>query len=179
MITFFTIVGFVPNLAATCACARFWSSCVNEVNCDGGMDGANRDAINAFVFAGFPTTKTLTDFFATCAEVVGVPLGDGRAEDSFSFASLLRGEKPLPRAPVIHHSAAGMFAIRSGRWKLVAGNGSGGRQQPRGKPFGEPFQLFDLNADLEESKNVAADFPEVVADLTAQLQRLRDAGGSR
>ena len=124
-------------------------------------------------------TICLTDFFATCAEVVGVPLGSDRAEDSFSFVPLLRGEESSPRAPVIHHSVAGMFAIRSGRWKLVAGNGSGGRQQPKGKPFGVPFQLFDLEADLEESKDVAADFPEVVADLTAQLQLLRDAGRSR
>ena len=124
-------------------------------------------------------TICLTDFFATCAEVIGVPLEDGRAEDSFSFAPLLRGLKSVPRAPVIHHSAAGMFAIRSGRWKLVAGNGSGGRQQPKGKPFATPFQLFDLDADIEESKDVAADFPEVVAHLTAELQRLRDAGSSR
>jgi hypothetical protein len=30
-----------------------------------GIEGANLEAINAFVFAGFPTTSTLTDFLAT------------------------------------------------------------------------------------------------------------------
>ena len=49
-------------------------------------------------------------------------------EDSFSFLSVLHGKDDrFDRAPVIHHSVAGMFAIREGRWKLVAGNGSGGR----------------------------------------------------
>ena len=53
-----------------------------------------------------------------------------------------------PRAPVVHHSAGGMFAIRDGKWKLVLGNGSGGREQPRGKPFDKPYQLFNLVADV-------------------------------
>lgn len=125
------------------------------------------------------STVCLTDFFATCAEVVDVPLGDGRAEDSFSFLALAKGEKGKERAPVIHHSGSGMFAIRSGKWKLVAGNGSGGRQKPRGKPFAEPFMLFDLEADLGETTDVAKDHPEVVADLTARLQQIRDSGRSR
>jgi hypothetical protein len=30
-----------------------------------GIDGAYVEAIKAFVFAGFPTTSTLTDFLAT------------------------------------------------------------------------------------------------------------------
>ena len=134
-------------------------------------------------------TVCLTDFFATCAEVVNVPLGNDRGEDSFSLLPLfdfqadlsgdLSGTKSEQRAPVIHHSGSGMFAIRSGKWKLVAGNGSGGRQQPKGKPFAEPFQLFDLEADLEEANDVARQHPEVVAQLTARLQQMRDSGRSR
>jgi arylsulfatase A len=124
-------------------------------------------------------TICLTDFFATCAEVVKRPLGDDRAEDSFSFLPLIRGESSELRAPVIHHSGSGMFAIRSGKWKLVAGNGSGGRQQPKGKPFAKPFQLFDLEADLGEANDVAKQHPEIVLELTAKLQQIRDSGRSR
>ena len=76
-------------------------------------------------------------------------------------------------------SVAGMFALRKGRWKLVAGNGSGGRQQPKGKPFGEPFQLFDLERDLGEQRDVAAEHPERVAEMTAELEAIRAAGRSR
>ncbi|MCK5943701.1 MAG: arylsulfatase [Planctomycetes bacterium] len=125
-------------------------------------------------------TICLTDLFATCAEVVGRPLGDAWAEDSFSFLPHALGRAPaVLRAPVVHHSVAGMFAIRRGDWKLVAGNGSGGRQKPRGQPFAGPFQLFDLATDLGETTDVAARFPAVVAELTAELQALRERGRSR
>lgn len=124
----------------------------------------------------------LTDFFDTCADVVQRPLPNDAAEDSFSFlpAALgARGRAVAARPPIVHHSVAGMFALRKGRWKLVAGNGSGGRQQPKGKPFGEPFQLFDLERDLGEERDVAAEHPGVVAALRAELEGLRAAGRSR
>lgn len=123
-------------------------------------------------------TVCLTDLFATCADVVDVELDNGAAEDSCSLLPMLRGEDAQRCAPVIHHSAAGMFAIRDGKWKLVLGNGSGGRQKPRGKPFGKPYQLFDLSADIGEAQDVAAEHPEVVASLAARLEEIRDAGRS-
>ncbi|MFN3240741.1 MAG: sulfatase family protein [Planctomycetota bacterium] len=125
-------------------------------------------------------TVCLTDFFATCADLLDVPLRDDAAEDSFSFLDLAcTGASASPRAPVVHHSVAGMFALRKGRWKLVAGNGSGGRERPKGKPFGTPFQLYDLEADLGEARDVAADHPEVVAAMRAELEAIRANGRSR
>ena len=125
------------------------------------------------------TTVCLTDLFATCAEVAGATLDENMAEDSFSLVGMLRGEDVERGAPVIHHSIAGMFAIRVGRWKLIAGNGSGGRQQPRGKPFAAPYQLYDLEADRGESRNVAAQHPAVVERMTEQLTAIRERGRSR
>ena len=127
-------------------------------------------------------TICLTDFFATCAALLDQPLQDDEAEDSFSFLDLAtgaRGAAGAVRPPVVHHSVAGMFALRKGPWKLVAGNGSGGRQKPKGKPFGAPFQLFDLAEDLGEQRDVAAEHPERVAEMTAELEAIRAAGRSR
>jgi hypothetical protein len=45
--------------------ARFWSRRVSAVKFCFGIVGAEFYAINAFVLAGFPTTQTLTVFFAT------------------------------------------------------------------------------------------------------------------
>lgn len=119
------------------------------------------------------------DILATCAEAAGAKLGNDAAEDSVSLLPLLRGEPNASRGvPVVNHSANGLFAIRDGRWKLVAGNGSGGRQQPRGTPFGKPYQLYDLTADLEESKDLAADHPDVVERLTKRLETIRTNGRS-
>ena len=102
-----------------------------------------------------PETICLTDFFATAAEIVGAELPGMVAEDSFSLLPTFLGKaRPSPRAPVIHHSSGGMFSIRDGKWKLVAGNGSGGREKPRGKPFERPYHLFDITKDISERTNV-------------------------
>ena len=125
-------------------------------------------------------TTAHVDFFATCSQIVGGTLMDNMAEDSFSWLPLFKGgDWDRPRAPVINHSASGMFALRSGKWKLIAGNGSGGRQPPRGKPFEMPYMLFDLQADLEEKNNLASAKPSLVRQLAAKLEAIRSNGRSR
>ena len=114
------------------------------------------------------------DLFATIAEVTGYAASENVAEDSHSFLPLLMGEETERAEPVIHHSAKGMFAIRQGNWKLIAGNGSGGRAQPQGKPFERPFQLFDLKNDLGESNNLAAQYPDMVAAMLGELENIRE-----
>jgi arylsulfatase A len=122
------------------------------------------------------TTVCLTDLYATCAEVVDAALSRNMAEDSLSLVPLLRGTATVRGAPVVHHSVNGTFAIRDGRWKLVLGNGSGGREKPKGKPFQKPYQLFDLSTDLGETRDVAAAHPEWVARLEARLDEIQVSG---
>lgn len=125
------------------------------------------------------TTICLTDFTATCAEIVGAKLADGVAQDSYSFLPDLLGKpRKTSRPPVIHHSAGGLFAIRSGKWKLVLGNGSGGRQKPRGKPFAKPYLLFDLESDPSETKDLASAHPDVVRELVRTFEAIRSAKSS-
>ena len=85
----------------------------------------------------------------------------------------------VQRAPVIHHSSRGMFSLREGKWKMVFGSGSGGRETPPGKPFEEPYFLFDMEKDPSESKNVLAQFPDVAKLMTEKLNTLRNNGRSR
>ncbi len=70
-------------------------------------------------------------------------------------------------------ATAGMFAIRDGRWKLVLGNGSGGREQPRGRPFQKPYALFDMQEDISERNNVIDDYGEVAARLEELCEQMR------
>jgi arylsulfatase A len=90
-------------------------------------------------------------------------------------------DRPL-RDAVVHHSGSGLFAIRSGDWKLIMGLGSGGFTRPAhldprpGEPAG---QLYNLAKDRQETTNVYAQNPEIVHSLTERLQRLQRAGHSR
>ena len=132
------------------------------------------------VEAGSETTATVvhTDLYATLADILGTAPGPDAAEDSVSMLPVLRGETATRGVPVVHHSSGGMFAIRDGRWKLVLGNGSGGRQTPRGEPFARPYPLFDLSRDPGEARDVAAEHPEVVERLEATFERFRREGRS-
>lgn len=109
----------------------------------------------------------LTDLFATLADVAGAKVPAAAGEDSVSFLSDLLGKPGKPRDAVVHHSIEGRFAIREGQWKLCLCAGSGGWS--KGGGIDSP-QLYDMAADPGETKNQAADQPEVVARLTKLLE---------
>ena len=82
----------------------------------------------------------------------------------------------------MHHSASGVFAIRKGNWKLIFGRGSGGFSRPRiirPKPGEARGQLYDLENDPSEKRNLYLKKPKVVKQLTALLDRYKKEGRSR
>ena len=93
---------------------------------------------------------------------------------------LFRGkDEAFARAPLVHHSGNGTFAIREGKWKLILGRGSGGRGKPGSKPGSRPFRLFDMVRDPGERRNLIEEFPREAADLEAKLEKMRESGRSR
>ena len=116
----------------------------------------------------------LTDLFATVADLLGSDLPKGSAEDSVSFLPALSGRKIVStRSGVIHHSISGHFAYRQGPWKLLLARASGGWTSPReNQARGEaPGQLYDMESDVGERKNLYREKPEVVAKLLALLEK--------
>ncbi|MFW5688663.1 MAG: sulfatase family protein [Spirochaetota bacterium] len=123
----------------------------------------------------------LGDLFATLADHLGAPLPDNVAEDSVSTLPLLRGGTEPVREAIVHHSIDGSFSIREGRWKLELCPGSGGWSwpQPGEEPDGAPpIQLYDMEADVGERKNVYDKPPELVERLTELLSRYVREGRS-
>lgn len=118
----------------------------------------------------------LTDWMATCADVVGAKLSDDVGEDSVSFLPALLGKDDEPlRDAIVHHSIQGKFAIRRGRWKLCLCAGSGGWSNGGGS---ETTQLYDMFTDPGETKNLATANPQVVAQLTTLLEKYVAEGRS-
>lgn len=111
-------------------------------------------------------TICLTDILATVCNISGADFDPKASPDTFDFSGIITGsKKKFERPPVINHSAGGTFAIRVNNWKLVLGNGSGGRQKPKGAPFGKPYQLFDLSQDLSETNSVLDDHQEMAKEM--------------
>lgn len=123
----------------------------------------------------------LTDLIATAADITGSRLPANAGEDSFSLVPALTGAKGGRREAIVHHSAQGLFSIRERNWKLALGRGSWGFTQPAkidpkpGEPAGE---LYDLASDPEERENLYARRPEIVARLTALLEKYQRDGRS-
>ena len=117
-----------------------------------------------------------TDLMATAAEIVGTKLSDTAGEDSVSFLPALLGKDTAPlREAIVHHSINGSFSIRQGNWKLELCGDSGGWSAPKPgtREAAElpPIQLYDLNTDIGEKKNVQGAHPEIVQRLTTLLEK--------
>ena len=143
----------------------------------------------------------LNDMAATVAEIANVELAPDEAPDSISLLPLLTSPgSPSPRTSLVMQSPLA-FAIRDRQWKLALTPGSGSRgmwgtlpipEQAWGdamRSFGStpaaadlrkaPFvQLFNLDTDVRETKNLAGDSPEIAAKLAALLDKVVKDGRS-
>jgi arylsulfatase A len=128
---------------------------------------------------------SLVDILAASAAVIGetLPPAGQAAEDSSDFLPALLGEKhDTPARPdMILHSNDGVFAIRQGPWKWIEGVpvpqiGPGLRKAHA--PEFHP-QLYNLEDDPTETKDVSEQHPEVAKALETLLNQQRDAGQTR
>lgn len=123
----------------------------------------------------------LSDLMATCAEIVGGELPDNAAEDSVSMLPLFRGAGASSRSTIVHHSIDGKFAIRDGRWKLVLCPGSGGwthNDAEAAKAGLHLVQLYDMQVDPGETRNLQSEQPDKVNELLSLLQTYVTEGRS-
>jgi len=120
-------------------------------------------------------TVVTMDFHATILDVLGVERPAAQrdwAYDGVSVLPILRGEAPAERgvgwmyyAP--EPSAGNGYAFRWGRWKLAVGGISCHAAQATfncSRP-----QLYDLEADLGENHDLAAQRPDVLAAIEANF----------
>jgi arylsulfatase A len=136
----------------------------------------------ARIAAGSTSDQTicLTDIMATAADIAGIELPAGAAEDSVSILPALLGEDSGPlREATVHHSVNGTFAIRQGKWKFIDGQGSGIDNWQGAKPGDPPGQLYDIEADRHEDTNLYNDHPELIEKLKALLEKYKEQGYSR
>jgi arylsulfatase A len=129
------------------------------------------------------TTKALaclTDVYSTLQSITGQPRQATGGEDGFSLVDVFEGAESSGRESLISHSIGGSFAIRQGPWKLCLCSGSGGWSAPRedvAKQQGLPvMQLYNLESDRAETKNLVDEHPDKVAELLRLLQNQISSG---
>jgi len=114
------------------------------------------------------------DVLPTLAKLAGAAAPTDRVIDGKDIWPLISGQAgaKTPHEAFFYHTAHGkLAAVRSGKWKLHVAP----QQRPRGRnrKNAPPLkaQLYDLEADLGETNDVAAQNPDVVKRLTGLLSR--------
>ncbi len=106
---------------------------------------------------------SVVDVFPTILELAGLPLPEGIA--GLSLLHPADGRRPVYSETLYEHfpklaePGKELASVRVDGWRLVSGPGR--------------EELYDLNADPREERNVAAAHPERLAQLRAALEALR------
>lgn len=122
------------------------------------------------------------DLFATLAEIVGVAIPEGSAEDSLNQQALLQATGPSARDTLIHNTNPNAYAIRRGDWVLIDAPTGGVSKVPAWfdtrfgyQPHSELGELYNLRDDPTQKTNLYAMSPERVAELRALLVQVRES----
>jgi arylsulfatase A-like enzyme len=124
------------------------------------------------------------DLYSSLAAIAGQKLGDDAGPDSFDMSAALLGEDRKGRDWLVEHGQTGI-ALRKGQWKYMppAPNlkaATGPIAFNRGtRASAAPEELYDLASDPAETRNVAAEKPEVVREMAAALEKIRRSPKSR
>lgn len=130
-----------------------------------------------------------TDILATLASLTGFVLPDEAGVDSFDLWPVLTGTQPEDsslRPVMLTQSFRGEFQLRMGNWKYLDHKGSGGNNYesgmltqyllPETSPD-SPGQLYDLETDPGETRNLAEANSQQRELMVRELMRLRGERG--
>lgn len=133
------------------------------------------------------TTITSMDLFPLFCELAGVDLPSDRKIDGRNIADILSGQsEKSPHEMIYYYNGTNLQAVRRGTWKLHL------PRTVKDQPFwakqkgGNPKKvfitldapkLFNLESDVGEKTDVAAQHPEMVDSLLQEADRIRSELG--
>ena len=138
------------------------------------------------IAAGSETNQqaSILDLLPTLAVLAGAEVPGDRVIDGRSIADLLLGKTDsLPDEPFYYYFGMQLQAIRLGQWKLFLGGVETSEQsaslwylhnpelfERHHRVLDEP-ELYDLDADTGETRNLATEHPEIVQRLDGIARR--------
>jgi len=116
------------------------------------------------------------DLMASFATLTGQTLSTGAGPDSQDHLTTLLGKSKSDRDWIVEHSSNGRLSLIKGDWKYIEpGSGAKINENTNTETGNDPLpQLYNLKTDLGEKKNIAAENPAIVKELTDLLQEIKE-----
>ena len=112
------------------------------------------------------------DLFVTAAKLAGASMPTDRVIDGIDLSAPLRGTGPSPRRLLFYYWDSELRAVRKGNFKAhFITSGAYGEGAARAEH--NPPLLFNVAEDPGERFNIAAEHPDVVADLVKEAEAHR------
>ncbi len=101
------------------------------------------------------------DLFPTLTQIAGISEHNPENLDGISFVDHLMKQASVPERDIFFGYEPKLgTGLRRGQWKMIL--------------KGDDIQLYNLEKDLKESTNVAADHPEITASMRAAIERFKE-----
>ena len=113
------------------------------------------------------------DLCASMAALVGQHPAIATMSDSMNVMPALLGDAKTARADIVEYN--GRLALRQGDWKLMPKAETFPARKRGAAQDDGTFALFNLATDPGETKDVAAEHPEVVQTMRDRLEKIRGA----
>lgn len=132
------------------------------------------------------------DMMATFAAIAGRELSASEQQDSINMLPALLGEpsEALRTEMIVTPNKPTHMALRKGKWMYIPAKGDGGFggnvaathlvdtpnsdiKNGKIKKGASPAQLYDLEADVNQTINLYSQYPEVVQQMADELQAYR------
>jgi arylsulfatase A len=109
------------------------------------------------------------DLFTTCLSLAGATLPADRIIDGVDMTPMLLGKGHCQREVMFYYFHDEIFAVRKGPYKAHFITRSGYSKEPLEKH--NPPMLFQLENDPGEKFDVAAEHPDVIADIQREVEK--------
>ncbi|MCW0481600.1 sulfatase family protein [Gaoshiqia sediminis] len=117
---------------------------------------------------------TQVDLYASLAKLAGQEIAPGDAPDSQDHLDAWLGKTETGRESMLEEAYT--FALRKGDWKYIKPQTGGTPDWMKNKQVESGLedvpQLYHLKDDLQESVNLAGNYPELVEEMAAELEKI-------
>jgi len=111
------------------------------------------------------------DLFPTVCHLAGVEIPDDRIMDGLDLRPALLGSGKSPRDTMFYYIGTRLYAVRKGPFKAHFTTITEPFRPGSRSVIHDPPLLFNLEHDPSEKYDVAADHPDVIADIINEVER--------